>query len=61
VRELFVSFPDAKIDSWLGRGAGHEAVDFVVGTLPSMIKSSLASAVEAYALTPVRNPRLGRF
>lgn len=29
----------------LGHGAGHEAVDFVVETLPGMIKASLESAV----------------
>src|SRR5882724_11074106 len=29
----------------LGHGAGHEAVDFVVETLPHMIKASLESVV----------------
>lgn len=33
------------IHSELGHGAGHEAVDFVVQTLPGMIKASLKSAV----------------
>jgi pyruvate dehydrogenase phosphatase len=31
----------------LGHGAGHEAVDFVVETLPGMIKASLESAVDS--------------
>jgi pyruvate dehydrogenase phosphatase len=33
------------IHSELGHGAGHEAVDFVVETLPGMIKASLESVV----------------
>jgi pyruvate dehydrogenase phosphatase len=40
------------IHSELGHGAGHEAVDFVVETLPSMIKASLEAAVSSSDTVP---------
>jgi pyruvate dehydrogenase phosphatase len=46
VPELLVYTTGTKlINSELGHGAGHEAVDFVVETLPGMIKDSIESAV----------------
>jgi len=46
VPELLVYSTGTKlIHSELGHGAGHEAVNFVVETLPGMIKASLESAV----------------
>jgi pyruvate dehydrogenase phosphatase len=47
VPELLVYYTTGTklIHSELGHGAGHEAVDFVVKTLPGMIKASLESAV----------------
>jgi pyruvate dehydrogenase phosphatase len=50
VARVVCNWHEADSDSELGHGAGHEAVDFVVETLPGMIKASLESAFSTEAV-----------